>query len=199
MKRLSPMLLLLTVSFFSLNKACRKASEPKLPDATQIGANTAGCLLNGQLWIASSDNCFRFGTPYTKIGYYSYDKSKNSLFINFQRCTKYDGDQWFSISIQDFFGPGTYACNKKSYIPGIPGSSGKSYNFINYYIAKNTNEQNYETSELATGSVTITKIDTSRTPVFTHVSGVFECKLKNLNNMYDSLVITSGRFDIPFN
>ncbi len=194
MKRLSPMLLLLFVSFFSLNNACRKSSEPKLPDATQIGANTAGCLVNGQLWIASSDNCFRFGTPDREKGFFSYDISKNTLFVSFQRCTKYDGTQWFSISIQDFIGPGTYTCNKKSYIPSLPGSSGRSYNYINYSIAKNIGDQYFLTSELATGSITITKIDTINRPIF--AAGTFECKLKNLYNMYDSLTITSGRFDI---
>ena len=111
MKKLSPMLLLLFVSFFSLNNACRKSSEPTLPGATQIGANTAGCLLNGQLWIASTDNCFRFGTPEREKGFFSYDIRKNTLLINFQRCSKYDGRQNFYISIENFQGPGKYMCN----------------------------------------------------------------------------------------
>lgn len=170
-----------------------------MPDATQIGANTAGCLLNGQLWIASADNCFRFGTPYTKIGFYSYDKIKNTLLTNFQRCTKFDGDQIFFIFIENFRVPGNYECNQRSYIPGLPGSSGNSYNYIGYFISKNTGDPSFITSELGTGSITINKIDTSSTPTYTYVSGIFDCKLKNLNNIYDSLVITSGRFDIPFN
>ncbi len=82
------MLLLLTVSFFSLNNACRKSSEPELPGATQIGANTAGCLLNGKLWIASADNCFRFGTPDREKGYFSYDVVNKRLKVFFKRFSK---------------------------------------------------------------------------------------------------------------
>lgn len=67
------MLLLLFISFFSLNYASRKSSEPKLPDGTQIGANTAGCLLSWQRWIAIADNFFRFGTPDPEIGFFRYD------------------------------------------------------------------------------------------------------------------------------
>lgn len=193
MKKLSPMLLLLTISFFSLNNACRKSSEPTLPDATQSGANTAGCLLNGQLWIADASYCMRFGTPDREKGFFSYDIKNQRFEVIFKRCTQNE-DYFFSLSIEGFLGPGRYECNQKSYIPSIPGSSGVRNTNINYHISRNTGSFDFVTSEIAIGSITITKIDTLSRPSF--AAGTFECKLKNLYNMYDSLVITSGRFDI---
>lgn len=60
MKKIHILILLLSLS--SIFSACKKdKTEPselsKLPPATQSGANTFGCLINGKAWVAQRNDC----------------------------------------------------------------------------------------------------------------------------------------------
>ena len=195
MKKLFFILPVLIASSLLLSNACRKSSEPTLPKETQNGANTAGCLINGKLWI--SEGCGGFSFPQEREkGYFSYDVIKKRLIIFFQRCNDKERS-FFSFTIENYKGPGQYNCDKTSYIPGIPGSAGLRNSHMWLYSAKGPplpDDSNYITFEEATGSITITKVDTISRPLF--ASGTFECKLKNLYNYNDSIIIAKGRFDI---
>jgi hypothetical protein len=46
-------LLLMAFSYIFIGNGCKKQQENKLPAATQNGANTFGCLIDGKAWIPS--------------------------------------------------------------------------------------------------------------------------------------------------
>ena len=54
-------LLIIIATFLLLGSSCKKdklVNEiDKLPPATQTGANTFGCLVNGKAWIAQNKDC----------------------------------------------------------------------------------------------------------------------------------------------
>jgi hypothetical protein len=67
-------LLLLIIACANIFAACKKdKTEPtelsKLPAATQTGANTFGCLVNGKAWVAQRNDCSIFCSPSFKIYY----------------------------------------------------------------------------------------------------------------------------------
>ena len=68
---------------------CNKAPTPnKLPDATQIGANTFGCILNGKLWVAQGrrssfnyDATFQGGTLQGGCGVILNGQEQSNIII----------------------------------------------------------------------------------------------------------------------
>ena len=60
---------LLIIALCSIFTACKKVKEPptelsKLPPATQTGANTFGCLVNGKAWVAQTDCKYLCNSPF---------------------------------------------------------------------------------------------------------------------------------------
>lgn len=76
-------LLIVTVIFFLLVSGCSKDDDrapiDKLPPATQTGANTFGCLVNGKAFI-DADNLFNCYYQYVDGGYYFGIQGENTGF-----------------------------------------------------------------------------------------------------------------------
>ena len=89
---------LLLLALCSLFASCKK--EPvdelsKLPPATQTGANTFGCLLNGKAWVAHTD-CKYLCDPAFKIYYDNFQGGYLALSAKFQN-SKENLDQEIDI------------------------------------------------------------------------------------------------------
>ena len=72
MKKITAILMLL-FTLASIFSSCKKTkTEPtelsKLPAASQTGANTFGCLVNGKAWVAQTDCKFLCNSPF-KVSY----------------------------------------------------------------------------------------------------------------------------------
>jgi hypothetical protein len=149
-----------------------------LPPATQIGANTAGCLVDGEILIP---------------------KGNNNIFQCFYQLV--DGEYYFSISFRDKSSNISKACTiisrkadieqGKSYLLNI-GNSDDVVGYGGEYNIGITEPFSYDTNSVTIGELTITKLD------FTNniVSGTFW--FDAINSSGEIKKIREGRFDAQF-
>lgn len=168
---------LLFLAFLS----CRK-EVTELPPPTQTGANTFGLKLNGEMWV-----------PRGFAGLPDNDKLVarllgNVLVVTAQDLSLSPTETEFELRIFGVTGTGTYFMNSNTTYPGGPGNYG-------YHVKRRLNPiDEWITSAAQTGSVTITKLDTTA-----HiVSGTFQFNAQNLVNAAQTISVTEGRFDIRY-
>ncbi|MFI5137512.1 MAG: DUF6252 family protein [Sphingobacteriales bacterium] len=187
-------ILLFFFSITLLSSSCKKhVIQPvtQLPPATQTGANTFGCLINGQAFLPHNNgNIFNFDPPalqasyvYTGGYYFSILADNHNSDGSITNITV----ETDSLSIsqgQSFKLTASYAHGTT----GAGGSAGAAYNIFgpsgiyNYYTSAN----------LASGLLTITYLDSQKRIV----SGTFYFNV--LNNTNDTVKITNGRFDMHY-
>ena len=170
-------LILLISSFLT---ACTEDQEPGLPSATTEGLNTAGCYVDGKLWMAREES-------------YNF----NDLNAIEGGVWNLDGDRYYWMWMTD-------RINKTSitiYLNGRP-KVGKVYEcntstnptpayceFINY-CSYSGPEGHFMTNENATGTVILTRVDS----VKTIYSGTYQ--FTGLDKRTGKrITITEGRFD----
>lgn len=195
--RITIMKKLFLYSFILLLSECNKyddtvaASHLQLPPFTETGANTFGCLINGEVWA-------NFGETYI------HEELSGQLIPNVVRSgfSTNGSDSTFSIS-------GTYTLSKLGtvlkestlnfFVPKGPGFVGihqftTNNGLVNYQVAV---PYNYYYSN-ARNPFTVTIMKDSITAGLTHiVSGTFSGTIYNYNQT-DSLRIVGGVFDTSF-
>jgi hypothetical protein len=172
-------LLLMFVVVVSAASCKKEVSE--LPPATQTGAHTFGCKVDGKLWVPSGFGVFP--TADLLVGKLF---PNGAFYINARNFSSSPVETEFEFFIKDLVGPGTYLLNTDVTYPTTAA------NYV-YYVRRNINPQEeWLTSSLYNGSITITKVDT----VNQFVSGTFQFNAKSLYNNPDPLVVTEGRFDV---
>jgi hypothetical protein len=165
--------------FFSII-SCKKTID-ELPPATQSGANTFGCRINGAVWAPQKNALFPGSTILE-----SRQLPDNNLYINARNFASSPNETEFEIFIKDVTAPGTYTFNTTMTGP----NSGSNYI---YYVKRNvTPENEWMTSAAYTGTVTITTFNITERIV----SGTFQLRAINLYNTPQPLDITEGRFDV---
>lgn len=162
--------------------ACHRAdpgpTDPaaQLPPATQVGAGTLGCLLNGQAWTPSGyDGRPNFVTSYD-AGY-----AGGSLQIKCYRYTSSSTFQSFTFGAANVKQTGAYALTPQ-------GANGFIYFDTSLKSPCNMISSDVQGTYLA-GSLTVTRLDR----ITGVVSGTFSAKL--FKPGCDTLRITQGRFD----
>ena len=166
--------------------ACKKKDpEASLPAATQMGANTGGCLINGQPFVATTygGNLLSNPTP-ALFGGFSFD-SVYYVQLNGQLKGERTTLTLFFRSQKQ----GTYLFNKKtSYYPQSVALY--ALNHATYRFANNQNEV-YVTDAQHTGQVALTYAN-----VATGISaGTFEFTAASQADPTKTVRITNGRFD----
>ncbi len=159
--------------------------EDQLPPATQTGAGTFGCLLNGQPWKPSGFN----GYPNFLV---SYDPTYHggSLSIRTYRYpTGAQDAQYIGFGGDQLNKPGTYPLTTlNSSTPLSPYTAfftdGNQSSPCDYYSGNQ--------GATVKGQLTITRLDLSSGIV----SGTLECTLSQPG--CDTIKITQGRFDGKF-
>ena len=160
--------------------SCKK-EVTELPAATQTGANTFGCKLNGDFWVPAG-----FGivptAPTLEARFGSTD-----LYINARNFSSSPTESEFEIFIKDATHTGSYTLNTGA---GYPTTFTSNYA---YYVHRRINPDNeWITASPYTGSVTITKIDS----INHFVSGTFQFQAINIYNSPQPINVTEGRFDV---
>ena len=152
----------------------------KLPAATQTGANTFGCLVDGVAWLPNGSkpqtggaNIQLYVDPTFQGGRFSITGHKYN-----------EPNQYISI--------GSFKCTTSGFF-----DFDSSYNGIQFYRNRpGSNFVNYSTNDIGIfkkGLINITKYDLI-SGIF---SGTFEGKLFIANGSYgDTIKITDGRFDV---
>lgn len=150
--------------------------EEQLPPATQTGANTFGCLVNGQTWTPQGNN----GTANLRV---TYDPgyAGGSLSI---RAYRFIGDtdkqQSFILGGAPISQVGTYSCSMPVQYTAYFFDETKSRPCDSYY----------GTADLTCkGQLTITRLDLQAGII----SGTFNFTLYKPG--CDSVRVTNGRFD----
>ena len=154
-------------------EGCKDDPEPipeiqKLPPATQTGARTFGCLIDGKAWVV---------TGYVEV-FAMYQEGIPSILAEQRRNTI---DRAISIEISNAdLQPGTYELTK------LPEGRG----VLSELFMKNCG---YETSNETRGTLTINHFD----PEKLIVSGTFEFEAFS-SGCNELVKVTEGRFDLVY-
>lgn len=173
-----PGILLFIVSLLSFS--CKKEISA-LPPATQTGANTFGCKVDGQLWGPSGFGIA--GAAKLEANYYD----GRTIIINARNLSSSPTESEFEIHLMNVVTPGTYFLNTTT--QKYPNHTG---NYAYYVVRKYIPLNEWITTSQYTGQVEITKTDT----VNRIVSGIFQFQAINLYNSPQPVNVTEGRFDI---
>jgi hypothetical protein len=163
-----------------LGASCRKTKAPEpedqLPPATQTGANTFGCLVNGKVYIPrGSDGTSK---PNLRKNYEIFNSKPQLTVITYRVFnSQFDGEIGFGID--SIFTVGNYLSTSTRNKTGIGGP------FFN-----NCGISGFDTTTYRNGIYTITKLDLTNGII----SGTFNCTIKP--NNCDTIKITDGRFDL---
>ncbi len=166
---------------------CKKdAPEAGLPPATQVGANTGGCLINGERFVATgwgSNNILSNAVP-PLFGGFSFD----SLYV-IELNGQFKGQ---NTSVKLFFRSqkaGTYNLNKNTQ----PYPQRTALYALNHatYEASGAQSEVYVTSARYTGQVQLTYANVQQGLS----AGTFEFTAASQADPSKTVSITSGRFD----
>lgn len=173
-------LLFLTLVIIGL-VSCKNRDQDfnSLPETTDWGANTAGALIDGKVWVATTD---RLNTA-NGSGTYC-EKFNNNYMIKLdlrQAKNSYNNTIFIKVLIIDL------ELNKKYDI--IKETPNSDYNFAIYTYGSS---EDFSTNANHTGSITISKIDIKNQTV----SGNFN--FNAVDDKENEIHITDGRFDKRF-
>lgn len=164
---------LLLLSLFACND--REQDTNVLPEATQTGANTAGCLVDGKVWVATT----KYLTPFS-----NYAEQNNGHYII--SLTLKSREETYRNSISIKLSLNNLVLDKEY---SLPYSDNTSENFANY---QDINGDDFYASTVVPGKIKITRLDIPKNIV----SGTFEFKAVNKDG--NVINITDGRFDKKF-
>ena len=178
--------LILTFLFGFLAISCHRSSDnssqaEQLPAATQTGASTAGCLVNGNVLVAKGNlsKIFTWGPPISASYYYYGGYNFNLSFEN-QKVADLPG-VFISLSNINIEEGKTYSLSLDL------KDDTKTYGYANF-----SNTSFFQTDNLQKGELTITHFDTKNYIV----SGTFWFDATNSKG--DKVKITDGRFDAKY-
>jgi hypothetical protein len=174
--------LIFPLTFIACKKHQQKTSVDQLPPATQTGANTFGCIVNGKVFVPKGNSL----TPRLKCAY---------QFLN----TDYSKGYFFQLSAgdlsnsNDITGVGIYTDSLQVSTGNYNlGDNKKGYAYASYVIINNQQNNSLYTQTSLPGQLTITKLDETNQIV----AGTFWFTIVNTNG--DTIKVTDGRFDMKF-
>jgi hypothetical protein len=193
--------LLITASLWGL-EGCNKdePAEPDtgsvgtLPPETQIGANTFGCLINGNLLIPRDGNrglgvsgngmilwgSYPLGSEYNEIEVRDFKSVRSSRIL-------------VHIQSLEQLGAGDYIINESN---GQNSIDGLNHNYLHCSVFDATsNTYKFYKSFENCGVIKISRFDFILS-VQRIICGTFTCRVRNAANPTDEIEIKSGRFDI---
>ena len=191
--------IILTISFLiSCSKKDYVPQLPpdKLPDATTIGANTAGCYVNGKLIILVNTIDSTSGYPVFGLKYYVGPNFGPPLF-----------NEYFAVRIANLKnsgitytiylqlnnlanGIGNYALGQSNDMFFIDGPDNPQIIVSEVNTTISTGKRFI--SSVNSGVINITRFDY----VNKIISGTFNCNLTSNQNENEIIKVTDGRFDI---
>lgn len=174
-------LFLLSLLAIGLFTACKdREPDPNvLPQATQSGANTAGALVDGKVWVATTN----YINPIGGLGTFC-ERINNTTIIKVDLLHISDKSRiFFNARIENFELNKTYILSENLDI--------MDYNYANYSDS-NFNGYSTQPNSEYIGKLKITKLDLQHQIV----CGTFE--LKAIDHIGNVVNITDGRFDKKF-
>ena len=165
-----------------------------MPDATQTGANTAGCVVDGHRWVASDYNT-SIGVPHSgPVGahWLNHTFGGPNLQVLMKKTVADESDVHndtaIVLTVAGADRPGTYVLDQAPAPGGSTPTSAASFT----YTQKRTVEP-FLTGPGFTGRMVVTRLDT----VARIVSGTFEFTARQAGPGA-TVRVTDGRFDTTF-
>jgi len=178
------LILLTAVSLSCCSKDDDKSSN-QLPPATTTGANTAGCLVNGQVFLRKGNS--QFGP--TLSCFYQQDQSGYHFGLSIvEKGSNENKSVNISANPLQLIENTTYNLAQQT-------NNGSSYisNFGEFWITSNiVNAIQYTTTATVTGELKITKLDTQQKII----SGTFWYDA--INSGGEKVQVRDGRFDMRY-
>lgn len=163
-----------------LLSACNKEVE-ELPAATQTGANTFGATIDGEFWIPKA-----FGPINANSILEVRILGGQDFFIHARNYASSPTETEFEFFLKGVTAPGTYLLNSTVSYPSTAASYG-------YFVKRKLTPLNeWITSSLHTGSVTISKIDL----VTRIIAGTFQFTAADIRDATKQIIVSEGRFDL---
>ncbi|MFT5984460.1 MAG: hypothetical protein ACI9RM_002925 [Ulvibacter sp.] len=187
-------LLLVIFCCFSCGKDDDGPDNPYgLPNATKVGANTFGCLINGEPWVAEDNRLLGkdINATYDEIGVGVSDNSYFTISSKYFPESSFPPpdsaiSDIFSIRVTPIYSEGEVDFSSltrkeavyKSGFLNIPGT-------LNIYELDTLYSDNY---------INVSNLDLENNII----SGEFTFRLIRPNNSLDVILITDGRFDVVY-
>ena len=185
---------LLLVTLINCNSEESNEFTPTLPEATQIGANTFGCYVDGKLLIPRDGTGTIFGPDkgMSFIGSGPPEYAYNEIVV---RDYKSGTSGIIKIHIDNLNanGQGDYIVNESNCQDGIDAFD--NINITLRWLDEELQIEKWYCSTINSGDLIITRFEINNRIV----SGTFSCTAKNRNNPNETIEITEGRFDLKWN
>lgn len=180
------LILLTTFALSCCDKDDDKTPIEQLPSATTTGANTAGCLVNGKVFIRTGNN--QFGP--TLSCFYQRDQSGYHLGLSIvEKGTNENRQVIISLNPNELVENATYNLVAKVYDSNNDNIS----NFGEFWITSNVNTAIlYRTKNSVPGELKITKLNITQKII----SGTFSYDAFDVNGK--KVEIREGRFDMRY-
>lgn len=182
--------LTLLLALLASSTSCKKVTDslkPKLPDATQEGKGTFGCLLDGEIWLTRVERTL--DTPVEAT--YSSSATGGSFLLRAEQENS-SGEinyLYLRINAATALQPGTYTLAQ-----GFEGSYNR--------FANGTTQDRLQSGPANQGSITITKVEPKTTTGIggatvrsTIVSGTFQFTASSATTG-KTIDVKDGRFDV---
>ena len=190
---------ILILALFLLLLGCSSDSNPEdgLPPETQIGANTFGCLIDGELY---KPRCEEPSVAFPQWGMIVWG-SPSTLDYSEIEVRDIKSEYGFNLLIHlhstNDNREGTYQIDDSD---GNDGIDGLNHTYLHCIIYdKITNGFKKYISFFNSGKIILTKygnLESGNPNDLNVISGTFNCKLRNITDANDEIEITKGRFDI---
>ena len=185
----------LLAAVLSLTQCQKNGGYPDypMPPVTQTGANTAGCYVDGHLWVA---NYYAppVGSTSTPVGatWRNHHQKGPSIQVGMIKTIADESDVHndtdISLTVAGVDRPGTYVLDQAPAYPGFPFNSAGSF-----FFTQKSPVQKFVTGPGFTGKVVVTRLDT----VARVVSGTFEFTGRQ-DATGATVRVTGGQFDATF-
>lgn len=194
MKKLLPLIIFLICSLIisvTMGSCLKGLFDEKLPKATQTGANTFGCKIDGKSWIPDGTHDLFVSIPALSASIYQWQGTRNFHLSarkdpsGFKKTDETYDDLYFDITLPATAGELRIdkTCNSCGiYCP---------YNSIRFAVKVSPYGECYITDSLHPGKIHFTRIDTLNRIV----SGTFEFRAID-KNTGKTINVTDGRFDV---
>jgi hypothetical protein len=188
---------LLLSGFMCLSTACNKDDDGPdnpygLPNATETGANTFGCLINGNAWIAEANGLGLqdISATYDEVGVGVADQYYfNVSATYFPSATFPPPDSAisdiFSMNIKPIFSEGGL---------DFPQLLRKDATYYTELMNINNTLKVYKLDTLYSNYLHVTNLDTIKNIC----SAKFNLRLIRTSNLLDTILVTDGRFDVIY-
>ncbi|MDO7853721.1 hypothetical protein [Hymenobacter convexus] len=163
--------------------ACGKdAPDAGLPPATQTGANTGGCLVDGERFIATGTSGTLLSNPISALGGGFYN---DSVYCLSMRCSTPRGIAHVTLYARAR-AAGTYPFNRT-----VASAGGAQPRFGQGSVSFSNSREYYVTDARHTGQMVLTYVNRNAGIS----AGTFEFSAVNVQDSTKAIKVTYGRFD----